>query len=79
MCIRDRAWKVTLFGAIISSGIGIRLSLTRFSAAFGAIVADGSTPEREAALRAALARTYPFVGAIWVMVLVAGLLGVAKP
>lgn len=73
------AWKVTLFGAIISSGIGIRLSLTRFSAAFGAIVADGSTPEREAALRAALARTYPFVGAIWVMVLVAGLLGVAKP
>lgn len=73
------AWKVTLFGAIISSGIAIRLSLTRFSAAFGAIVTQGSTPEREQALRSALAVTYPFVGSIWLMVLVAGLLGTAKP
>ncbi len=72
------AWKVTLFGAIISSGIGIRLSLEGFSTAFGAILTEGSTPEREAALRASLARTYPFVGAIWLMVLLAGLLGVAK-
>jgi hypothetical protein len=73
------AWKVALFGAIVTSGIGIRLSLRSFSTAFGVIVAQGSTPEREVALRASLARTYPFVGAIWVMVLVAGLLGVARP
>lgn len=73
------AWKVLLFGAIISSGIGIRLTLPTFSQAFGAIVAEGSTPEREAAVRGAIARTYPFVGSIWIMVLVAGLLGTAKP
>lgn len=73
------AWKVLLFGAIVSSGIGIRLTLPAFSRAFGAIVTGGSTPEREAALRGAIARTYPFVGSIWLMVLVAGLLGTAKP
>ena len=73
------AWKVLLFGAIVSSGIGIRLTLPAFSSAFGAIVTGGSTPDREAALRGAIARTYPFVGSIWLMVLVAGLLGTAKP
>lgn len=73
------AWKVLLFGAIISSGIGIRLTLPAFSKAFGAVVTQGSTPEREAAVRGAIARTYPFVGSIWIMVLVAGLLGTAKP
>lgn len=72
------AVKVTIFGAIICSGIAIRFSLQGFGAAFGAVMAQGSSPEREAALRASLTRTYPFVGAIWVMVLVAGLLGVAK-
>lgn len=73
------AWKVTIFGAIICSGLCIRLGLGAFSRAFGRIVTEGSTPANEAALRASLARTYPFVGAVWLMVLVAGLLGVAKP
>lgn len=72
------ALKVTIFGAIICSGIAIRFSLQGFSTAFGAIMTQGSSPEREQALKASLTRTYPFVGAIWLMVLAAGLLGVAK-
>ncbi len=73
------AWKVTLFGAIICSGLCIRLALGPFGRAFARIMSEGSTPANEAALRASLARTYPFVGAVWIMVLVAGLLGVVKP
>lgn len=71
--------KLLLFGLVIASGLGIRIFLPGFSAAFGAVVTEGSTPEREAALRRSLLRTYPFVAAIWVLVLSLGLVGVVKP
>jgi nucleoside-diphosphate-sugar epimerase len=73
------AWKVTLFGAIVSSGLAIRLGLRRFTPAFTRVMQEGSTPANELALRRSLAATYPFVGAIWLMVLGSGLLGVVKP
>lgn len=73
------ALKVGLFGLIVAMGVGIRIKLPAFGAAFGAIATQGSTPEREAALRASLLATYPFVMSIWVLVLTIGFLGVVKP
>lgn len=73
------AWKLLLFALILAAGIGIRFGLQRFSPVFGSIITDGSTPEREQALQASLKPLYPLVGGIWIAVLIAGYLGVAKP
>jgi hypothetical protein len=73
------ALKICLFATVLSCGIAIRFLLRPFSAAFGAIVAEGSTPERESALQAAIARAQPFVMVIWTCLLLAAVLGVAKP
>lgn len=71
------ALKVGLFGIILTMGIMIRLRLRAFGPAFGAAMAN-SNPDSEAALRSALLRTYPFVMTIWVLVLVAGYIGVVN-
>ncbi len=73
------AIKVLLFGLIIACGIAIRFALRPFSESFGDLVANGSTPARELQLRTDLIRTYPWVFAIWTMVLVIGGLAVVKP
>lgn len=73
------AVKVLLFGLIIACGIAIRFALKPFSATFGALVTHGSTPEREAQLKRDLIATYPYVFAIWTMVIVAAILGVVRP
>lgn len=73
------AWKVTLFGAVVCSGLAIRHGLRGFGPVLQRLLREGSTPGTEQALRASLTATYPFVGAIWLLVLTAGLLGVAKP
>ncbi|MFT5223073.1 MAG: hypothetical protein ACI867_001383 [Glaciecola sp.] len=72
------AWKALIFAVILSMGIMIRVKLRVFGEAFGAAL-SGSTPECEATLRSSLYRTYPFVMTIWVLVLVAGYLGIANP
>ncbi len=70
------AVKVVLFAVIMTSGITIRVLLRPFATAFGAIVTQGSTPEREQALGASLRRAQPLVGVIWVSLLAAAALGV---
>ena len=57
--------KVLLFALIMTTGITIRFMLKPFSAAFGELVAHGSSPEREGAMAAALKRAQPLVGLIW--------------
>jgi hypothetical protein len=79
MASRWLALKICLFAMVLSCGIAIRFLLRPFSAAFGAIVAEGSTPERESALQAAIRRAQPFVMVIWTCLLLAAILGVAKP
>lgn len=70
------AVKVVLFAVIMTCGIIIRFQLRPFSAAFGDLVANGSTPEREAALTGSLRRAQPLVGVIWISLLAATMLGV---
>jgi len=68
--------KVVLFAVIMTCGIIIRFQLRPFAAAFGDLVANGSSPERESALSASLRRAQPLVGLIWVSLLAATVLGV---
>lgn len=41
------AWKLVLFGCVIASGVGIRLSIVEFYRVWREIDTNGSTPEKE--------------------------------
>lgn len=78
----DPRWlgvKVGLYAVAIACGIGIRFRLRPFAPAFAALVTTGSTPEVERDLRRSIVSSQPFVAAIWVCVVGAALLGLAKP
>lgn len=72
-------WKVAIFGTIVGLGLAIRVVIRNFGPALQGIIADGSTPASEAALRASLMPAYPLVVAIWVLLVAAAALGVAQP
>jgi hypothetical protein len=71
--------KLLLYAVAIGCGLGIRLTLRPFGAAFGALMTGGSTPEVERALRRSVDGCLPFVWGIWGSVLGAAALGVLKP
>ncbi|GAA2609596.1 hypothetical protein Adu01nite_20440 [Paractinoplanes durhamensis] len=71
--------KVLLYSLAIAAGLGIRRTLRPFGAAFGAVMAGSAGPETESVLRRSVNGCLPYVWAIWLSVLLAGLLGVAKP
>ena len=70
--------KVTLFAVIVTCGIAIRVMLRPFAGAFAALVADGSSPEREAAAAAPVRRAQPLVVVIWACLLGSLLLAVTQ-
>jgi hypothetical protein len=70
--------KVLLFALIMTCGITIRFLLKPFAAAFGDLVVNGSTPERESRLKESLRRAQPLVGVIWFSLLSATILGVTR-
>ncbi|GIF26101.1 hypothetical protein BJ973_003371 [Actinoplanes tereljensis] len=71
--------KVLLYSLAIAAGLGIRRTLRPFGAAFGQVMAGSAGPETESVLRRSVNGCLPYVWAIWISVLLAGLLGVAKP
>lgn len=71
--------KLGLLAVAVGCGLAVRFTLAPFIPAFGALVANGSTPAVEAALRRSMNRSRAFVLAIYVCVLTAAWLGVAKP
>lgn len=71
--------KLLAFGTIMAIGIRVRFLLRPFSAAFGVLMSEGSTPEREAAVRVALRRAYPYVISIWAMLSLAVAMAVFRP
>lgn len=77
--VRWLAVKLVCFAVIITSGIVIRLILRPFSVAFGQILSDGSTPEREAIVARSIRRAQPFVVVIWASLLVAAAMSIAQP
>jgi len=77
--VRWLAVKLVCFAVVITSGIVIRFVLQPFSVAFGQILAEGSTPEREAIVAGSIRRAQPFVVVIWASLLVAAAMAVAQP
>jgi hypothetical protein len=71
--------KVALYTAAIACGLGIRLTLRPFGAAFGTLMGGGSTPEIERVLKRSVDGCLPYVFGIWTAVLGAAALGVFKP
>jgi hypothetical protein len=71
--------KLAAYGAMCVFALLLDRSFGPVFVAFGAIAADGSTPEREAALRGPMIQTYVWVLAIYAAVLVSGFLGTVKP
>lgn len=70
--------KVTLFALIMTCGIVIRVLLRPFGPAFAALATDGPDPDHEAVMAASIRRAQPFVGLIWVSLLLATTLAVVK-
>ncbi|MBU3688207.1 MAG: hypothetical protein B7C54_08035 [Acidimicrobiales bacterium mtb01] len=77
--VRWLAVKLVCFAVIITAGIVIRFLLRPFSVAFGQILSEGSTPEREAVVAGSIRRAQPFVVVIWASLLVAATMAVAQP
>ena len=71
--------KVLVYAIAIAGGVGIRKSLVPFGPAFGSIMSKGSTPEAEEALALSMKRAIPWVHLIWACVIIAAILGIAKP
>ncbi|AYF77011.1 hypothetical protein D7D52_27995 [Nocardia yunnanensis] len=78
----DPRWlggKILLYTAAIAAGLGIRITLRPFGAAFGRLQVEGSSAEVESVLRRSVNGCLPYVWVIWGSVLTAAALGVFKP
>lgn len=73
------AAKLMVFALAIASGLAIRILAAPFGPAFAQVVSRGSTPELERTMRSAMARAKPVVIMIWLLLLTAAWLGLAKP
>lgn len=73
------ALKVLLYAYVLACGLGIRFAFAPFGPAFGRYMAQGSTPEIEAALRRPVMMVKPFVLALWGGLVVMALIGIAQP
>jgi hypothetical protein len=70
--------KLIIYALIIALGLGIRATFKPFAVAFGQLVAHGSTPEVESAMRQAQGRVRPVVLALWAALVVEAFLGISK-
>ena len=73
------ALKVVLYAYILVCGLGIRFSFASFGPAFRRLMAEGSTPEIEAAIRRPVFIVKPWVLAPWGGLVVMALIGIAQP
>jgi hypothetical protein len=72
------AAKLIIFAGIIGLGLGIRATFKPFAVAYGQLVTKGSTPEIEAAMKAAQGRVRPVVLTLWAALVVEAYLGLSK-
>lgn len=78
----NQAWlaaKLVVFALAVAAGLAIRVLAAPFGPAFARVMAEGSRPELEAAMQRAMSRAKPAVVLIWILLLVAAWLGLAKP
>jgi hypothetical protein len=73
------ALKLAVLASTIALGLLIRRALGPFGAAFGTMVAHGPTAQTDQIIAQCLNQSRPAVVTIWVLLLVAALLGIAQP
>jgi hypothetical protein len=73
------AAKVALYGAINLTVLGIEASFIPVGPAFGRLFAEGSTPDVEAAISRGMQATMFWVYASYILILIVGFIGIAKP
>jgi hypothetical protein len=73
------AGKAILFAALVASGLAVRVLAAPFGPAFAAVMQSGSTPALEATLQQAMARAKRVVVLIWLLLVAAAWLAIAKP
>ena len=73
------ALKLLVLAFAVVMGLLIRTMLRPFGPAFGRLLAEGGSPEVDAALRAPIARARPFVLGIWAALIAATWLGITTP
>lgn len=73
------ALKLAILATTIFMGLLIRRAFAPFGAAFGAMIANGPTHETDAIIAKSLNQSRPAVVCIWVLLLLAALIGIAKP
>ncbi len=78
----DTPWvagKLVLFAAILLFGLLMRMQVGPLMDGIGKLATEGATPATDQAMSRSLARTKPFVWAMWACLLMQGLLGVVQP
>lgn len=73
------AAKLLVYVLCVACGLAIRIVAAPFGAGFARLTEQGSTPDVEAQISRSLARARPFVIAIWMLLIAAAYLGLAKP
>jgi hypothetical protein len=73
------AGKLVGYGAICLFALLLERAFAPVAATFASIMAEGSAPERESALRRQMVSTYVWVLAVYAAVLTCGFLGTVKP
>jgi hypothetical protein len=73
------AMKLQLFALLVACGLMIRVVTQPFVVAFGRLMSEGSRPDLEAQIATGLARARPWVIAIWIGLVLAAYVGLAKP
>lgn len=73
------AVKMQIYALLIFFGLMIRVAILPFVLAFGRLMREGSTPELEAGIAGGLARSRPWVIAIWIGLIAAAFIGLQKP
>jgi hypothetical protein len=71
--------KVALYGAINLTVLGIEAAFIPVGPAFGRLFAEGSTPEVESAISRGMQSTMVWVYVSYILILIVGFIGVAKP
>ncbi len=71
--------KLAILALTIVLGLVIRRALAPFGAAFTSMIANGPTPETDSVIAKSLNQSRPAVVCIWALLLIAALLGIAKP
>ena len=80
--LADTPWvagKLVLFAAILLFGLLMRLRVAPLVAGIGKMAVEGPSEENDTVMTRSLARTKPYVLAMWVCLLMAALMGVVQP